>query len=54
VKTKQGHSGFLPLILNVPVSFSFDAKTETCIDDPEANRLLGRTYRKPFVVPESV
>jgi predicted dehydrogenase len=32
----------------------FDAKTETCIDDPEANRLLGRTYRKPFVVPESV
>ncbi len=32
----------------------FDAKTETCVDDPEANRLLGRTYRKPFVVPETV
>ncbi len=32
----------------------FDAKTETCIDDPEANRLLGRTYRAPFVVPATV
>jgi predicted dehydrogenase len=32
----------------------FDAATETCIDDPEANRLLGRTYREPFVVPASV
>jgi hypothetical protein len=32
----------------------FDEKIETCIDDPEANRLLGRSYRKPFVVPESV
>jgi predicted dehydrogenase len=32
----------------------FDDKTETCIDDKEANRLLGRTYRKPFVMPESV
>jgi predicted dehydrogenase len=32
----------------------FDAKTETCLLDPEANRLLGRTYRKSFEVPESV
>jgi predicted dehydrogenase len=32
----------------------FDEKTETCLDDREANRLLGRTYRKPFVVPDSV
>jgi predicted dehydrogenase len=32
----------------------FDEKTETCLDDKEANRLLGRTYRKPFVVPDSV
>jgi predicted dehydrogenase len=32
----------------------FDAQTETCLDDREANRLLGRSYRKPFVVPESV
>ena len=32
----------------------FDEKTDTCIDDPEANRMLGREYRKPFAVPESV
>jgi predicted dehydrogenase len=32
----------------------FDEKTETCMDDKEANRLLGRTYRKPFVVPDLV
>jgi predicted dehydrogenase len=32
----------------------FEAKTETCLDDPEANRLLGRSYRKPFVVPANV
>jgi hypothetical protein len=32
----------------------FDEKTETCVKDSEANHLLGRTYRKPFVVPESV
>jgi predicted dehydrogenase len=32
----------------------FDDKTETCLDDAEANRLLGRTYRKPFEVPQSV
>jgi predicted dehydrogenase len=32
----------------------FDAKTETCIDDAAANRLLGRSYRKPFVLPERI
>jgi predicted dehydrogenase len=32
----------------------FDGKTETCGNDAEANRFLGRTYRKPFVVPEQV
>jgi predicted dehydrogenase len=29
----------------------FDARTETCVDDPEANRLLVRSYRAPFVLP---
>jgi predicted dehydrogenase len=28
----------------------FDDQTETIIDDPEANRLLGRPYRAPYVV----
>jgi predicted dehydrogenase len=30
----------------------FDAATETIAADPEANQLLGRSYRKPFVLPE--
>jgi predicted dehydrogenase len=32
----------------------FDAKTETILDDAEASALLGRSYRKPFVVPDKV
>jgi predicted dehydrogenase len=32
----------------------FDAATETICDDPAATKLLGRTYRKPFVFPETV
>jgi predicted dehydrogenase len=32
----------------------FDSKTMTCTGDPEANKLLSRVYRKPFVVPEKV
>jgi predicted dehydrogenase len=32
----------------------FDAETETIVDDAEANKLLGRSYRKPFVLPEKV
>lgn len=32
----------------------FDAATETIKNDPEANKLLGRTYRAPFVMPEKV
>ncbi len=33
---------------------SFDAGTESFGDDREANRLLKRTYRKPWVIPEKV
>jgi predicted dehydrogenase len=32
----------------------FDSKTMTCVGDAEANKLLTRAYRKPFVVPEKV
>jgi predicted dehydrogenase len=35
-------------------ALKFDDKTETIVGDAEANRLLGRTYRKPFVMPEKV
>jgi len=33
---------------------AIDAKTESFINDPDANKLLTRNYRKPFVVPEKV
>jgi len=32
----------------------WDPKTRTCIGDAEANKLLTRSYRAPFVVPEKV
>jgi predicted dehydrogenase len=35
-------------------ALTFDAATETIKDDPEANTLLGRSYRAPFVMPERV
>jgi len=35
-------------------SINFDANTMTCVGDPEANKLLTRAYRAPFVVPKSV
>jgi predicted dehydrogenase len=33
---------------------TFDAATETFPGDAEANALLGRTYRQPYVLPETV
>ena len=33
---------------------AFDPAREKFVDDPEADRLLTRPYRKPFVVPENV
>jgi predicted dehydrogenase len=35
-------------------TLKFDATTETIPGDAEATRLLGRSYRKPFVLPERV
>ncbi len=32
----------------------FDGEKECFVDDPEANKLLKRHYRKPYVVPEEV
>ena len=35
-------------------SLDFDAKKERYINDDEANAMLTRDYREPFVVPEKV
>ena len=33
-------------------SLAWDGKKEECVGDPEANKLLSRVYRKPWVYPE--
>jgi len=35
-------------------TLNYDPKTEKCIDDDAANKMLSRQYRKPFVVPQEV
>jgi predicted dehydrogenase len=40
--------------LMVGKKLDFDAKTETFVNDKEADALLTRKYRAPFVVPEKV
>ena len=39
--------------LTVGRTLSFDPKNEKFVGDPEADKLLTREYRKPFVVPEN-
>lgn len=41
-----GHLGVIAMELGRKIRFNPD--TETIIDDPEANRLLGRSYRSPW------
>jgi hypothetical protein len=35
-------------------TLNFDSKTEKIIGDDEANEMLSRTYRPPYVVPGKV
>jgi predicted dehydrogenase len=55
----EGHlSSALPHLANISYrvgrALSFDGKTETVVGDAEANKLLTREYRKPYVIPEKV
>ena len=55
----EGHlSASLPHLANISYrvgrSLTFDGKTEKCVGDAEADRLLTRAYRQGFAVPEKV
>ena len=55
----QGHySCALPHMANISHrlgrGLKFNGTTETFINDPEADKMLTRQYRKPFVVPDKV
>jgi len=55
----EGHlSSTLPHLANISYrvgrSLTFDGKTETFAGDADADRLLTREYRAPFVVPQNV
>jgi predicted dehydrogenase len=55
----EGHlSSSLPHLANISYRVSraltFDPKTETVVGDAEANKLLTREYRKPYVIPDKV
>jgi len=54
-----GHrSTVLPELGNISYrlgrELAFDGLSETFVDDPEADKMLTRNYREPFVVPERV
>ncbi len=51
-------SSALPLLANISYrigrELKFDGEKEKFINDPEADKMLTRVYREPYVVPESV
>ncbi len=56
---EAGHlSSALPHLANIAYrlgrELKFDGKQEKFVNDAEANRMLAREYRKPYVVPEKV
>ena len=56
---EQGYySTVLPLISNISYrlgrNLQFDGKTEKFVDDMEADKMLTRDYRKPYVVEDTV
>jgi predicted dehydrogenase len=56
---EEGHlSSALPHLANISYrvgrALVFDGAKETCVGDADANKLLTRVYRPPFVIPEKV
>jgi len=51
-------SSALPLLANISYrldrSLVFDPGKERFVDDRQADRMLSRDYRKPYVVPKKV
>jgi predicted dehydrogenase len=50
---KANHVDLAKTMLTVGRTISFDPATEKCVGDAEADKLLTREYRKPYVVPEN-
>jgi len=42
------------IAIRTGLTLHFDARTESCREGGEANRLLSRNYRQPFVLPERI
>jgi hypothetical protein len=57
---EEGHrSTFMCQLANISYRLGgrkliVNAETETLVDDTEANKMLRREYRSPWVVPENV
>jgi len=51
---KDNHLKLAELNYRVGRKLAFDPKAESFTGDADANKLLTREYRKPFVVPESI
>jgi hypothetical protein len=56
---KKGYiSCVLPHLANISYRLGrelhFDGTSETFVNDPEADKMLTRVYRKPYVVPQEV
>ena len=50
---KENNLDLSKVPMRVGRTLNFDGKNESFAGDDEANKLLGREYRKPFVVPEN-
>jgi hypothetical protein len=51
-------SAALPALANISYrlgrELTFDGEKEKFVKDPQADKMLTRVYRKPYIVPEEV